>query len=154
MSRAFKLLRQLAQDAKNNPGVIIASRHGYRAWGRYDITVSSSGSVTVRADGGAAEEFSDLRCAVMWCQFMAGLDLARAISVLTLDQELGRVQQELEYRQQREAQGRGSELNDIKLSELGYRRDNLQQQIAKYVAIAKYKQLKGSDPDETHRTKS
>lgn len=152
MSRMFKLLRQLAQEARDQPTVIVKTRHGYRAFGRYDITVSS-GSCIVKPDTGQAEEFTDLRCAVMWCQFMTLLDIPRAVGVLTLDQELGRIINEIHYRQQKELQGRGSELNDNLLLELNYKLESVKQQINKYAAVAKYKQLKGSTSDETNRTK-
>lgn len=152
MSRAFKLLRQLSQDAKDNPNVITKTRWGYRAFGRYDIRISAVGDITVTPDTREPEVFCDLRCAVMWCQFMISSDLVPAVAVLALDQELGRVLVERDHRRAKQRE-HDSELNEIKLSELEHRLFLIQKQISKYVAIAKYKQLKGSNSDETYRTK-
>jgi len=146
MNKKFELLRRLAQEAKQNPNLILPSKYGYIAYGKYEIIVTDNG-VTV-----GDLRFVDEKIALSYCTLLRYNKFSDAVTLKYLSDTLYNHETELLWRLEKFEQNPQNELNILKLDNSRYRRLELLRDIAKYITLAKHWQNKGH-LDETSRIK-
>jgi hypothetical protein len=150
MNKKFELLRKLAQEARQNPNLILPTNYGYLAYGQFKIEVKED-QVAVTYPGTQVAFTSD-KVALAYCTLIRHWQFTDASVLQMIDAQLDRVKTELLLRLGKFEANPYNELNIVKLDNLRFRRQELLEEIAKYINRAKYWQDKGHD-NETSRIK-
>jgi hypothetical protein len=125
----------------------------YELFGRYRI-VSNRPGYTVYCAANAVGEFSSTRTAVSWCVADKYRNYNLARDILRTDNRLGAISNDIFVRMGVASRSKRAEFResiDTKLETKIIRRKELEQQLSKYVNLAKYLQQRGFD-NETARS--
>lgn len=136
------------------PNFIWRNDHGdYELFGRYRI-VSNRPGYTVYCAANSVGEFSSTRTAVSWCVADKYRDYNLARDILRTDNRLSAVSNDVFVRMGVASRSKRPEFKesiDTKLETKIIRRKELENQLTKYINLAKYLQHRGFD-NETARS--
>jgi hypothetical protein len=136
------------------PNIIWRNDHGdYELFGKYRI-VSNRPGYTVYCAADAAGEFSSTRSAVSWCVADKYQNYNLARDILHTDNRLTYAANDIFVRMGVASRSKSPEFResiDTKLETKVIRRKELENQLTKYINLAKYLQQKGFD-NETARS--
>lgn len=136
------------------PNFIWRNDHGdYELFGKYRI-VSNRPGYTVYCAANSVGEFSSTRTAVSWCVADKYRNYNLARDILRTDNRLGAISNDIFVRMGVASRSKRPEFResiDTKLETKIIRRKELEQQLSKYINLAKYLQQRGFD-NETARS--
>ena len=133
----FELLRRLAQEAKQNPNLLIAEGKNYRLYGCYRL-IPNSGEVIVVDAAGCCKRFTVMSSAFKYCTAAVTGNYRAALEIINLDQQLLRAQSEINWQMQNIQQNRSVFLSESKLAPAQILRNSAKKQLAKYPTLTKY----------------
>lgn len=156
MTDAFKKLEQIIrQDTELITGnFIVKEGNVYHAFERYQI-IPQKGRVVVKRYGNDMGEFTTTRTAMGWCVADKYNQLNLADDIFKLDQQRGRIRDDLEVQERMLPRFRGADHREILRLKIDTKKRLLkdtEERLDKCVGVAKYWQIRGFN-DEIERTR-